>query len=151
MPAKTRTTQRVRRQAPSRPRWPLFAGIAGAVVVVAIVAVALLGGRGATQISSAQLQQELAHKDFVLLNVKTPYVGEIQGTDLWIPYDQLAGRASELPADKSAKIVVYCRTGHESAMAVQTLEGMGYTNLEELAGGMTAWTAGGGSLVSVSH
>jgi rhodanese-related sulfurtransferase len=113
--------------------------------------VGLLGGHGVTEISPAQLQAELTHKDFTLLNVKTPYIGEIEGTDLWIPYDQLAARTSELPADKAAKIVVYCRTGNESSMAVQTLTSLGYTNLEELSGGMTAWTAAGGTLVSVAR
>jgi len=89
----------------------------------------------------------LEQKDFTLLNVRTPYSGEIEGTDLWIPYDQLAARASELPADKSAKIVVYCRTGSTSAIAAQTLLNLGYTNVWNLDGGMNAWTASGRTLV----
>ena len=91
----------------------------------------------------------LDHKDFTLLNVKTPYIGEIAGTDLYIPYDQVAARAAELPADKTAKIVVYCRSGHESAIAAQTLIDLGYTNIDNLDGGMTAWTDSGRSLVQL--
>lgn len=141
-----------------------FAG-AAAVAVVAVVLVgafALLSSSkpaGAasptaptwTNISSDQLAVMLEHKDFALLNVKTPYVGEISGTDLYIPYDQVGQRAAELPADKTARIVVYCRTGHESAIAAQTLLDLGYTNIENLDGGMTAWTASGRPLVQVDR
>ncbi len=143
--------QRNRTPVQRRPPWLLLGGILGALVVAGVITVGLMGGHGVTEIGPAQLQSELTHKDFTLLNVKTPYIGEIEGTDLWIPYDQLAARTSELPSDKSAKIVVYCRTGNESAIAVQTLTSLGYTNLEELSGGMTAWTAAGGALVSVAR
>ena len=104
-----------------------------------------------TNITPDTLAAAMTHKDFTLLNVKTPYIGEIRGTDLYIPYDQVAGRASELPADKTAKIVVYCRTGHESAIAAQTLLDLGYTNIENLDGGMTAWTASGRPLVQLAR
>jgi rhodanese-related sulfurtransferase len=100
-----------------------------------------------TNITPDQLAQMLESEDFTLLNVKTPYIGEIEGTDLWIPYDQLAARASELPADKSMKIVVYCRTGTSSAIAAQTLLDLGYTDVWNLDGGMNAWTASGRTLV----
>jgi rhodanese-related sulfurtransferase len=98
-------------------------------------------------ITPDQLASELKTHDFTLLNVKTPYIGEISGTDLYIPYTDLAARASELPADKSAELVVYCRSGAESAVAVQTLLQMGYTNIQNLEGGMNAWTASGRSIV----
>jgi len=104
-----------------------------------------------TNVTPTKLTSMLQTKDFTLLNVKTPYVGEIRGTDLYIPYTDLKARASELPADKAAKIVVYCRSGNESAVAAQTLLELGYTNIDNLDGGMTAWTAGGGELVQVSH
>jgi phage shock protein E len=93
----------------------------------------------------------LDHKDFTLLNVKTPYGGEVAGTDLYIPYDQVRARAAELSADKSTRLVVYCRSGHESAIAAQTLLDLGYTNIDNLDGGMTAWTASGRQLVTVDR
>ncbi|HEX7491182.1 MAG TPA: rhodanese-like domain-containing protein, partial [Candidatus Limnocylindrales bacterium] len=80
-----------------------------------------------------------------------PYIGEIDGTDLYIPYDQLKARASELPGDKGAKIFVYCRSGAESAVAAQNLLDLGYTNIWNLSGGMTAWTDSGRTLVQKSH
>ena len=141
-------------------------GIVIAAIVVAVVAIggiflATRGGSSSastgtvvqssagpyTNISADRLASELKTHAFTLLNVKTPYIGEIDGTDLYIPYTDIAARASELPTDKTAKIVVYCRSGVESGMAVQTLLGLGYTNLENLDGGMNAWTASGRSLV----
>jgi rhodanese-related sulfurtransferase len=100
-----------------------------------------------TNVTPDQLADMLTHKDFTLVNVKTPYIGEIDGTDLYIPYDQLSARASQLPADKSAKILVYCRSGVESAQAAQTLLNLGYTNVWNLDGGMNAWQSSGRTLV----
>ena len=132
------------------------------VVVVAVGGLALLlanGGKGGigtvvggqggswTNISPDTLASKLKTKDFILLNVKTPYIGEIDGTDLYVPYTDLATRASELPTNKAAAIVVYCRSGHESAIAAQTLLDLGYTNIQNLDGGMDAWTASGRTLV----
>jgi phage shock protein E len=106
-------------------------------------------GRGGqwTNVSAGQLAEMLAHKDFTLVNVKTPYMGEIDGTDLYIPYNQLTAQASRLPTDKGARILVYCRSGVESAQATQTLLDLGYTNVWNLDGGMIAWTASGRQLV----
>lgn len=146
------------------PAW-LIGGLAVAVVALVIgVAIASGGmssgpkgsvvqGNGGTwtNIPADVLATRMKTKDFTLLNVKTPYIGEIQGTDLYIPYDQLAARASELPADKAAPIVVYCRTGNESAIAAQTLLDLGYTNIENLDGGMTAWVASGRQIVQVAR
>ncbi len=154
--------------APSRGR--LYLAIAGGTVallaVIAIGLVALSGGGSSsapsmatgesivqgqgghwTNVSPDRLAQMLAHKDFTLVNVKTPYVGEIDGTDLYIPYDQLSARGSELPAAKSAKVLVYCRSGVESAQAAQTLLNLGYTNVWNLDGGMSAWQSSGRTLV----
>ena len=110
-------------------------------------------GRGGhwTNVSANQLSDMLTHKDFTLVNVKTPYIGEIAGTDLYIPYDQLTARVGELPASKSARVLVYCRSGVESAQAAQTLLDLGYTNVWNLDGGMNAWQASGRTLIQKSR
>ena len=100
-----------------------------------------------TNVTPNRLAQMIQSKDFTLVNVKTPYSGEIDGTDLYIPYDQLTARASDLPSAKSAKVLVYCRSGVESAQAAQALLSLGYTNVWNLDGGMNAWQASGRSLV----
>ena len=110
-------------------------------------------GKGGTwtNVTADRLAEMMATKDFTLVNVKTPYIGEIDGTDLYIPYDQLEARASELPASKATKILVYCRSGAESAVAAQTLLDLGYTNIWNLDGGMNAWTSSGRTLVQKSR
>lgn len=95
-----------------------------------------------TDVSVAELQTMLANKDFTFVNVHIPFEGSIAGTDLSIPYDEIAQNLDKLP-DKTAKIVLYCRSGHMSRIAAETLVGLGYTNIWELSGGMVAWENAG--------
>ena len=41
--------------------------------------------------------------------------------------------------DKDAKIILYCHAGNRSALAADTLQKMGYSNVYSLAGGFTAY------------
>ena len=95
-----------------------------------------------TDVSVPELQTMLENKDFTFVNVHIPFEGDIAGTDLSIPYDQVAQNLDELPG-KEAKIVMYCRSGRMSDIAARELVGLGYTNIWNLAGGMVAWEAAG--------
>jgi rhodanese-related sulfurtransferase len=90
-------------------------------------------------ITPVELKAMLEHKDFVLVNVHVPYEGEIPGTDLFAPYSEIERYASELPQDRGAKVVLYCRYGPMSIYAANTLASMGFTNILVLEGGLAEW------------
>ncbi len=94
-------------------------------------------------ITAQELKAMLESKDFPLINVHIPYEGEIEGTDAFIPFNQIADFADQLPQDKDVKIVIYCRSGGMSAIAARALVQMGYTNVYNLDGGFRTWQAAG--------
>lgn len=106
------------------------------------------GGGAYTNVTPAQLVEMLKGKDFFFVNTHTPYEGEIEETDAFIAYDETAQLLSEYPADKSAEVVLYCRSGRMSAIAAAELAKAGYTNVWNLDGGMAAWEQAGYKLVS---
>lgn len=44
--------------------------------------------------------------------------------------------------DRQQSIVVYCKSGGRSALAAQTLQHLGYTDVHSMKGGFDAWNAG---------
>lgn len=104
-------------------------------------------GGSFTNISPQELKTMLTHKDFQFINTHIPYEGEIEPTDAFVPYDALDENLGKLPADKNAKIVLYCRSDRMSTIAAKELVKKGYTNLYNLAGGMVAWESAGFPLV----
>jgi phage shock protein E len=96
---------------------------------------------GAVQkISPADAREMLKDTRTVLLDVRTAeeYAeSHIPGSRL-MPYDEISNRIADLPKDKSTPIIVYCRTGRRSALAAETLHGLGYTAVFDL-GGLQDW------------
>jgi molybdopterin/thiamine biosynthesis adenylyltransferase/rhodanese-related sulfurtransferase len=96
---------------------------------------------GIPQLTVEQLKAEIdtGHKPFIL-DVREPHEYQIVnlGAPL-IPVGQLDQRLSEIPVNKNEEIVVHCKTGGRSQKASLALKAAGFTNVKNLAGGITAW------------
>jgi rhodanese-related sulfurtransferase/Fe-S cluster biogenesis protein NfuA/glutaredoxin len=89
-----------------------------------------------------------AGADVRLVDVRTAEEvaqGMIRGA-LHLPLHELDARHGEL--DLADVWVVYCKSGRRSATAVQALRGHGFRSVVSLRGGVEAWTAAGGAVVS---
>jgi len=89
--------------------------------------------------------------DVTLINVHIPYAGEIPGTDAFMPFNRIKENQDKLPGDKTAKVVLYCRSGHMSKMASKILTEMGYITVYDVPGGMNAWRSAGNELTNKSQ
>jgi rhodanese-related sulfurtransferase len=58
-----------------------------------------------------------------------------------IPLEQLAGRVSEVPTD--VPVVIYCRSGNRSHIALRILQNAGFTDVHNMIGGINAWRQAG--------
>lgn len=107
-----------------------------------------VNGGSYQSIAPSELNAMFKNKDFVFINVHVPVAGNIPETDLSISYDQIRAPVNldRLPADKAAKIVLYCRSGRMSEIAAAELVSLGYTNVWNLAGGMVEWERAGHEL-----
>jgi rhodanese-related sulfurtransferase len=102
---------------------------------------------GYADISVEDLAGLLEREEVTLVNVHIPYEGELPKTDLFIPYDEVGDYLDQLPDDKDAPVVLYCRSGSMSTSAAQELAALGYTNVLEVDGGLKAWKAAGYDLL----
>ena len=99
-------------------------------------------GGSFTRVSPEELRSTMREDEIVLVNTHVPFEGDIPGTDLSIPYDQIGRNLDRLPG-KDEKIALYCRSGTMSAAAAETLVRVGYDNVWDLEGGMIAWREAG--------
>lgn len=102
-----------------------------------------LDGGSYRVVTVQELQTLLEDKDFTMINVHTPWEGDIPKTDARLAYDQIEQNLDQLPTEKDAKILVYCYTSGMAKKAISTLLAQGYTNLWMLDGGTSAWEDAG--------
>jgi rhodanese-related sulfurtransferase len=90
-------------------------------------------------ISPATLNRTMQNEDIFLVDVHTPEQRHIKGTDLFIPYNDIAKYREKLPEDKNTAIYLYCEGGPMGNAAARSLYELGYRNLFNLEGGAKAW------------
>ncbi|AKL96602.1 rhodanese domain containing protein [Clostridium aceticum] len=66
------------------------------------------------------------------------YEGHLKGAIL-IPYDQIEKNIDGLEQYKNKLILVYCRTGRRSNIAVDTLKNSGFTEVYHMYDGISNW------------
>jgi phage shock protein E len=77
--------------------------------------------------------RKLAEAGVFVLDVRTPRefeAGHVPGARN-IPVDELAARASEV-GPPATPVLVYCRSGHRSGIARETLQRLGFTTVYDL-------------------
>ena len=82
-----------------------------------------------------------SEEEFMLLDVRQPHelsIADIGGT--LIPMEELAERLPEITSFEGKDVVVMCRSGARSAMAVQWLQSQGIDRVYNLEGGIIAWS-----------
>ncbi len=94
-----------------------------------------------TKITSKEAKEMMDQEDTVtILDVRTEeefISGHIEGA-LLIPDNEILEKAEETLPDKSATILVYCRSGRRSALSAADLAELGYTNIYDF-GGIIDW------------
>lgn len=87
-----------------------------------------------------------------LIDIREPAefeAGRIQGA-CNVPRGVLEFKTVDHPAlaNKSARIVIYCRSGGRAALAALNLQRLGYERIESVAGGIEAWKAAGQAVMT---
>lgn len=98
------------------------------------------------EMSMEELKEKLERNDdLVLIDVREQDEvdqGVIVGAT-HIPRGFLELRIENAESDRDREIVLYCAGGNRSALAAQSLEAMGYTNVISMREGYTGWSAAG--------
>lgn len=101
-------------------------------------------GACAGDLDSVTLRGLMDKGQVVLIDVRTPeeYAqGHIPGA-LLLPYDQIdQASIARLVPQTGSSIVVYCRSGRRSAIAVDTLRSLGYQKIQDF-GAVSRWSGG---------
>lgn len=110
----------------------------------ALLLVATQAQAGDATIAPRTLAERIAWGDrsLVVLDVRTPeeYAeGHVAGARN-IPHTEIAARLAELDDARERDVVVYCRSGRRTAIAIEALRKAGFTRLYHLDGDWLRWS-----------
>ncbi len=89
--------------------------------------------------------QSMSQQGALLLDVREPgEYAEVHAPNAkLIPLGELGTRMQEIASYKDKPIVVMCRSGRRSAQAVSLLQESGYSQVNNVKGGINAWESNG--------
>ncbi len=108
--------------------------------------------RQVEEIEAFEAAQEIEGGDVVLVDTREPHEyqeAHLEGGKL-VPPGLLGDQIAEAAPDKSARTILYCRSGNRSFKAAEQLQALGYENVASMAGGILAWQEQGLPVVSAS-
>ncbi|MGV1049757.1 MAG: molybdopterin-synthase adenylyltransferase MoeB [Solirubrobacterales bacterium] len=99
-----------------------------------------------TQLTIEEIQpfeaaEEINGGDVVLIDTREPHEYEeahLEGGKL-VPPGLLGDEIESAAPDKSARTILYCRSGNRSALAAAQMQAIGYDNVASMEGGILAW------------
>src|ERR1700761_2676940 len=104
------------------------------------------------EIQPFEAAQEIEGGDVVLIDTREPHEyqeAHLEGGTL-VPPAMLADQIESVAPDKSARTIVYCRSGNRSGTAAAQMQAMGYTDVASVGGGILLWQEQGLPVISES-
>ncbi|MEO5973703.1 MAG: rhodanese-like domain-containing protein [Ilumatobacteraceae bacterium] len=111
------------------------------------------------KLTVGQAAKEIGGGDVVVVDLREQNERELNGVipgSVHAPRGMLEFWADPTSAfhrpefDPNRRLILHCAAGGRSALATETLQRMGYTNVAHLEGGFTAWKAEGQPIVSAA-
>lgn len=100
------------------------------------------GGHALTPMQATLL---INRQDALIVDVRdsNEYVGGHLPEARNIPADQLEQRIGEIDKFKDTPVLLVCQSGSRSGSVCKKLEGLGFTKVHNLEGGISGWLAAG--------
>jgi sulfur-carrier protein adenylyltransferase/sulfurtransferase len=93
------------------------------------------------EIQPFEASEEIGGGGVVLIDTREPHEyqeAHLEGGKL-IPPGLLGDEIESAAPNKSARTILYCRSGNRSALAAAQMQRLGYTNVASMEGGILAW------------
>jgi molybdopterin/thiamine biosynthesis adenylyltransferase/rhodanese-related sulfurtransferase len=104
------------------------------------------------EIEPFEAAEEINGGDVVLIDTREPH--EYQEAHLengkLVPPGLLGDEIAAAAPDKSARTILYCRSGNRSYKAAEQMQKLGYENVASMAGGIVAWQEQGLPVVAAA-
>ncbi|HWM55232.1 MAG TPA: molybdopterin-synthase adenylyltransferase MoeB [Solirubrobacterales bacterium] len=102
------------------------------------------------EIEPFEAAQEIEGGDVVLIDTREPHEfqeARLEGGKL-VPPGLLGDEIAAAAPDKSARTILYCRSGNRSYKAAEQMQALGYEDVASMAGGILAWQEQGMPVVA---